>query len=124
MTPIHMALKHSAKIGTPCLWSIFLTSFENITASSLANDHVIFEADKVLPIKVRKAAAVIKIIKTVVADSGSCSLGDDVIQRYAVHDQYTIFIFVKVQYLPPFELKGLSPCRLCSRALRHKRKMR
>ena len=64
---IQNALKHRAKIGTPCLWLIFLTNLENTSASSLANDQVIFEAAKTLPMRVKKATPVIRTMKTVVA---------------------------------------------------------
>lgn len=64
---IQNALKHRAKIGTSCLWLIFLTNPENTSASSLAKDHVILEAAKTLPMRVRKATLVINTMKTVVA---------------------------------------------------------
>ena len=64
---IQKALKHKAKTGTSRFRSIFLTCFEKISASSLAKDHVILEAAKTLPMRVRKATLVIRTMKTVVA---------------------------------------------------------
>ena len=64
---IQKALKHRAKVGTPCFLSICLTNLENTSASSLANDHVILEAAKSLPTRVRRATLVIRTMKTVVA---------------------------------------------------------
>ena len=64
---IQNALKHRAKAGTPCFRSICLTNLENTSASSLANDHVILEAAKILPMRVRRATLVIRTMKTVVA---------------------------------------------------------
>ena len=64
---IQNALKHRARAGTPCFRCICLTYLENTSASSLANDHVILEAARILPMRVRKATLVIKTMKTVVA---------------------------------------------------------
>ena len=64
---IQNALKHRAMAGTPCFRSICLTNLESTSASSLANDHVILEAAKILPTRVRRAMLVIRTMKTVVA---------------------------------------------------------
>ena len=76
IAPIQKALKHRAKAGTPCFRSIRLTCLENISASSLANDHVILEAAKSLPTRVRRATLVIRTMKTVVAalDLVACAM--------------------------------------------------
>lgn len=97
-------------------------NFENISASSLANDHVILEADKVLPIRVRKATTVIKTMKTVVATLDLTAWA--MISYRGILLTISIRISLVYEVLAPFDLKELIQCRPCSRASRQQRKMR